>query len=97
MASKATQTSVGDTGSSTQLVAANPDRVGLLITNTSTAILYLLLGAGTASATTAHSWRCAASGGQVDLSNLSGRCWKGAVQGIWASDAGGEANITELE
>lgn len=92
MASKATQTSVGDTASSTELIAANADRNGLLITNTSTAILYILLGAGTATATTAHSLRLAASGGQVDLG-----AWRGAVQGIWASDAGGAANITSLE
>lgn len=97
MASKATQTSVADTASSTQLIAANPDRTGLLITNTSSEILYILLGTGTATATTAHSWKVAASGGQVDLSNISGRCWKGAVQGIWASNSTGAANITELE
>lgn len=97
MASKATLTSVGDEATSTSLIAANPDRTGLLLTNTSSAILYIKLGGGTATATTAHSWRIAASGGQLDLSNFSGRCFKGAITGIWASDAGGAVNITELE
>ena len=97
MSSKATLTSVGDESSSTSLIAANPERTGLLLTNTSSAILYILLGGGTATATTAHSLRLAASGGQIDLSDISGRCFKGAISGIWASDAGGAVNITELE
>lgn len=92
MSSKATQTSVADTDTSTQLIAANRHRNGLLITNTSDQILYILLGAGTATATTAHSWQLAASGGQVDLG-----AWRGAVQGIWAADSTGAANITSLE
>lgn len=96
MASNATVTSVNDAATSAELIAANPDRTGLMITNTSTAILYILLGSGTAS-TTNHSWVVAASGGQINLSDFSGRCWKGAVQGIWASDASGAALITELE
>ncbi|KGM44481.1 hypothetical protein JY97_00640 [Alkalispirochaeta odontotermitis] len=96
MATTATVSSVGDAATTTSLIAANADRTGLIITNTSTAILYILLGTGTAS-TTNHSWVVAASGGQINLSDFSGRCWKGAVQGIWASDAGGVALITELE
>lgn len=96
MASKATVTSVDDTASSTQLIAANPDRTGLLIANASSAILYVLLGEGTAS-TTNYSWSLAANGGQMDLGNYSGRAFKGAVQGIWASNSTGAAKITELE
>lgn len=96
MASKATQTSVADVASSTELIAANPDRTGLLIANTSVNALFILLGSGTATETTAFSWRLAQNE-QVNLSDISGRCWKGAVQGIWSADGSGAANITELE
>lgn len=95
MASNVSVTSVDDTNSSTLLIAANSKRVGLFITNQSSAILYVLIGTGTASATN-YSWQLAASGGQIDLSNISGRAWKGAVTGIWASDSTGAAKITEF-
>ena len=97
MASKATQTTVADTASTTQLIAANSKRTGLYITNVSSEILYIRLGSTAATVTTGHSWVLAANGGQINLSNFSGRAWKGAVQGIWANNSTGAANITELE
>ena len=90
MASKATVTSVASSGSSVALIAANPDRNILIITNASTAILYVLLGGGTATATTAHSWQMAS------LASVNFGAFRGAVSGIWAS-ANGSAQITELE
>src|SRR5687767_6181472 len=82
-------TSVASSASSVSLVAARPEREGLIIQNTSTAILYILLGGGTATATTSHSVQIA-SNAYFDLGGFTG-----AVSGIWAS-ANGQANITEL-
>ena len=90
MASKATLTSVASSASSVSLIAANPNRERLLITNASTAILYVRLDGGTATATTGHSWQIA-SLGSVDFGKF-----RGAVSGIWAA-ANGSAQITELE
>jgi hypothetical protein len=88
--SKATLTSVPSSATSVALVAAKPNRKGLVIQNTSTAILYILLGGGTATATTAHPVQLA-SGAYYDIGGFTG-----AVSGIWDS-ADGQANITELE
>jgi hypothetical protein len=91
MASKATLTSVGDSAASVTLIDANPERNGLLISNASTAILYVRLGGGTATATTGHSFQMAT------LTTVDLGAFRGAITGIWASDAGGSAQITELE
>lgn len=90
MASKATVTSVASSASSVSLIGANPERNELIITNASTAILYVLLGGGTATATTAHSWQI------PTLGSVNFGKFRGAVSGIWAS-ANGSAQITELE
>lgn len=88
--SKATVTSVAGSASSVALVAAKASRKRMYIQNTSTAILYVLLGGGTATATTAHSIQLA-SNAYVCIEGFTG-----AVSGIWAA-ANGQANITELE
>lgn len=90
MASKATVTTKASSASSVEIIAANADRNRCYITNKSTAILYVLLGSGTATATTAHSLQMAANT-NYDLGD-----WRGAIQGIWAS-ANGSAQVTELE
>lgn len=90
MASSATVTSVASSASSVAMVAANPNRLDCWITNKSTAILYVLLGGGTATATTAHSIQMA-SNTNIHLGNF-----RGAISGIWAS-ANGSAQVTELE
>lgn len=87
---RATQTSVASATSSTTLIAANGARKGLIIANTSTAVLYILFGGGTATATTAHSVQMAAN------TSYSIEGFTGAVTGIWAS-VNGQANITEFE
>lgn len=87
--SEASQTSVASSASSVTLIAANLRRKRLFIANTSTAILYLRLGGGTATATTAHSIQMAAN------TNLELVGFTGAITGIWAS-ANGQANLTEL-
>lgn len=85
-----TVTTVASSASSVTLVAANSKRRGLIITNASTAILYVLFGGGTATATTAHS---------VQIPTLGTYTlpfpFTGAVTGIWAS-ANGSAQMTEF-
>lgn len=91
-------TSVTATGSPAQvassdtvvtLMAANTDRVGLLVHNDSTAVLYLKFGSG-ASATD-YTVRM--------VSQAYYECpypvYRGVVTGIWAS-ANGNAYVTEL-
>lgn len=85
----ATLTSVPSSATSVSLVAANLQRRKVVIQNTSTAILYVLLGGGTATATTAHSIQLAANAYVI----IDG--FTGAISGIWAA-ANGQANITEL-
>ena len=88
--SKTTITSVASSATSVPLVAARDVRKGMIIQNTSTAILYILFGGGTATATTAHSVQIAPNA-YYDLSGFTG-----AVSCIWAA-ANGQANITEFE
>lgn len=89
---KSTLTSVPDSATSVTLLAANVKRKGASIVNTSTAILYIHMSGGTATATTAHS---------VQLPTLNyfevPYGYTGAITGIWASDSTGSANITEYE
>ena len=82
-------TTVASSASSVTLIAANPKRRLVTIQNTSTAILYVLVGGGTATATTSHSVQVPSNGYyEVPLG------YTGAITGIWAS-ANGSANITE--
>jgi hypothetical protein len=83
-------TTVASSASSVSLISANTKRKGLTIQNTSTAILYALLGGGTATATTAHSVQIPSNGYYEVPYGFTG-----AVSGIWAS-ANGSANITEF-
>lgn len=82
-------TNVASSASSQTLIAANPNRKKLIISNTSTAILYILLGGGTATATTAHSIQL------PTLTSVTIDGFTGAVSGIHAS-ANGSVNITEI-
>lgn len=87
--SLATLSSVASSASSVTILAANPARRGASIANTSTAILYLWIGGGTATATTGHSVQMAAN---TYFELPYG--YTGAITGIWAS-ANGRANVTE--
>jgi len=79
--------SVSDSAASVQLIAANANRKGTEFYNTSSAILYLLKGAGTASAT---NFTVALNRDDYYESDFTG-----AFQGVWESDAGGLVLITE--
>ena len=85
--SSAAVTSVGDTTASTTLKAANSSRKEIEFYNTSTAILYLLKGTGTASSTNFTV--------QLSQSDYYSSKSKAAFQGVWASDAGGLVLVTE--
>lgn len=87
----ASVTSVGDEVSSTTLLAANAGRRGFKIFNDSTAILYIKYGV-TAS-TSSFTVRLTPYG----IHESDQPCYRGLITGIWASDAGGAARITEIE
>lgn len=80
-------TSVNDTASSTQLLAANSSRIEANFTNDSSSILYLKLG------TTASTSDYTAKLLQDDFFNTN---YKGRIDGIWSSDSTGSVRITEL-
>lgn len=85
-----TFSTVGDSAASVTLLAANTRRKGASIINTSTAILYIRMDGGTATATTGHNVQLAQNAYfEVPFG------YTGLITGIWASDAGGAANIAE--
>lgn len=88
--STSTLTSVASSATSVTILAANTARKGASISNTSTAILYLRLNAGTADITTGHTVQMASNTYfEVPFG------YTGAIVGIWAS-ANGSANVTEF-
>ncbi len=87
-------TSVGDATSSTTILAANSSRKGATIYNDSDAILYLALANVTASTSTYTVQVPAKAFFELPLSD--GGPYTGIIVGIWASDAGGSARVTEL-
>lgn len=90
-ASTGAVTNVNDTATSTTLIAANANRRGLVITNTSSAILYVRLASGTASATM-FTYRLPQNATQEILYPYTG-----IVTGVWATDPNdGVAVVTEL-
>lgn len=90
--SAATTSTVSDTATSTTIIASNADRTGATIANDSSAVLYLLLGSGTASATN-YTIRLPQYGYyEVPFG------YTGQINGVWATDPGdGAARVTELE
>lgn len=87
-----TSSSVGDSASSVTLLAANSARSGAAIRNDSTAILYIELGA---TATTSSVVRLPPQQ-YYELPILAGgEVYRGIITGIWDSDAGGNARVSE--
>jgi hypothetical protein len=86
----ATQTSVASTvTTNTTLLAANANRLGASIYNESTSVLFILLGAGTESATV-YTLQMAA-GAYYEVPNA----FTGIIKGHWVT-ANGSARVTEL-
>lgn len=87
--SAAAKTTVASSITSGPLLAANAARQGAVFTNRSSAILYLLLGAGTASAT---NYTVTLNGGDSFI--LKRGDYTGVVNGVWGS-ATGDVQVTE--
>lgn len=84
------QTSVADNAASTTLISANANRVKVLITNDSSARLYIRFEAAAASLT-AYGVSLAQHEAWEELN------YTGEIRGIWATDPGdGAARITEF-
>lgn len=81
--------SVSGSTSPQTLSAADPDRVGCTVHNDSTAVLYVLLGAGTVSGTVYTARLVENAYYEVPYG------FTGAVTGVWAS-ATGAARVTEI-
>ncbi len=94
-AGTATRTSVGDENVDTPLLVANAARKQAIIVNESDADLYVALGAA-ASLTDYTYFLPRQSGGQKSQLELPLPVYTGAIRGIWSSNAGGNARITEL-
>lgn len=90
-----TKSNVNDTNSSTTILASNASRKGAVIWNDSTAVLYLDLSGGTASATSCSVKLIADAFYELPDNGKRG-CYTGAITGIWASDASGAARVTEF-
>lgn len=84
-----TLSNVASSATSVTLLASNASRLGATIYNDSTAILYVKLNSGAASATS-YTVQVAANGYYEVPSRYSG-----AITGIWAS-ANGNARVTEM-
>lgn len=83
-------TSVDASASSVTVLAANPNRLGAVITNASTATLYLKFG----SSASATSWTFKLSPDAVLIIN-STLLYTGVLDGAWSA-ANGKAYVTEL-
>lgn len=90
--STATITVTGDNAASVSILAANANRKGVIIVNTSSAILYVKFGA---TAVIASDWSVQIpANGYWEMPAGRG-IYTGILHGIWASDAGGSAFVTE--
>ena len=82
-------TTVNDTATSTTLLAPSVGNYGFSVFNTSTAILYMLQGTGTASATNFSVRLDPGDYWETPHPNWA----KEGATGVWASDASGAALI----
>jgi hypothetical protein len=90
-ASTGTNSSLADNSASVTILASNTARLGATVYNDSSAVLYLLLGAGPAT-TTNYTCKVASSGYYEVPFNYTGQ-----LTGIWASDPNdGGARVTEI-
>ena len=93
-ASTAAQTAVGLVAG--QILAADSNRKGLIIVNTGTSIIYLILGSGTPTATIYHvALRPATTADDGSGGVYIDDSWVGAVQAL-SSAAGGTLVITTI-
>lgn len=91
VADAATVTSVASAATSATLLAANANRIGATIHNSDANALFVKFGA-TATTTTSYTVKIAADG----YYEFPHPVYRGIVDGIWAADGAGAAQITEL-
>lgn len=91
-ASNGSTVAVASSATPVTIKAANANRVAVTVANDSTAILYILLGAGTVSATN-YTYAIPAKGTTAADRTISG--YTGIITGIWSA-ANGNALVTEL-
>jgi hypothetical protein len=85
---------VSDATTSTQLLAANTNRLGVVIHNDSTAALFVKYG--TAASSTSYVYKLAA-GATLSLPEPGQPLYTGVIHGIWDADtASGAATVNEL-
>lgn len=87
-------TQVGDSATSVTLLASNGNRLGAAIYNDSSAILRVKLGA--IASTSSFTVALAGNGGGVGDYYEVPVGYTGVIDGIWSSDAGGNALVTEF-
>lgn len=92
--SAATVAGVADTASSATIAAANEGRAGCWIFNDSTEILYIKMGATASIASGGYSVKIAA-GGFWEMPTTNG-VYTGVIDGIWANNASGFAQVTQF-
>jgi len=91
MSATATRSAVADSATSGTILASNSARKRAIITNDSTAVLYLAYGAGPATSTD-YTVTLQPSGDTHVV-----EVYTGIITGIWATDPGtGGARVTEL-
>lgn len=83
---------VNSTTSSTELLAQNLNRRGAVIVNTDANTLYILYGMGAAA--TAGNWTYKVESGETW--EMSWIIYTGVIEGAWAADGSGYAEITEF-
>jgi hypothetical protein len=84
-----TPISISDAATSTELIAANPDRKGWRVQNMSTADLYVRIDGGTAALTSCHA--VLRQYEAIGQKAMDGDLSLTAITGRWATDAGGTA------
>lgn len=89
--SGATVGALASAATSAQMLAANPQRKGLLVTNTDANTLYLKYGEG-ATITTSYTVAIP-SGGYWEMPRP---VYSGRIDAIWSADGSGSAVYTEL-
>lgn len=89
-ATTATLSNVNDDSSNTSLLGSTSGRLGVIVYNDSTAILYLKYG--TTASTTSFTVIIPAGG----TWEMPRPIYTGAIDGIWSANASGAARITEL-
>ena len=91
-ASTANVTNVSDSATVQTILAANGNRLGFVIANDSTSVLYLKCGA--AATTTDWTWMLLAD---ETIDHVDDFIYTGPVTGIWSANASGYAHVTEFE